>query len=148
MNNFWSCPFYCEQYLCCKRCSPHSTETKRKQSLHPKDNFGPAWPSKKVASLLFLKGRKWVVKIQGTIVCAWWGGRVGKGRKTTGDRTRSGLIFISKILKLNLQLKLSARTWVLADTQGRKHPPYRCLRVLGGFKFKTVTSAFNSPGKC
>lgn len=55
-------------------------------------------------------------------------------------------IFIFKIPKLNLQLK--CWSWVLADMQGSKYPPYRCLRVLGGFKVKTLTSVFDSPGKC
>lgn len=56
VNNLWSYPYYCEQYLCC-RDVPLSPPSIR-DSTSPRDNSGPAWPCRETAVSPDPKGKK------------------------------------------------------------------------------------------
>lgn len=143
MNNFCSCSFYWVIFVL---QGIYLTPVTTKEGMRPRDNFGPAWPSRKIAKCCVPNGKKVGTAGYKKLYClCLMGWKSQKGKKNDGRQNAVGIIFISKIAKLNLWLTF--QSWVLADMQGSKHPPCRCLRVPGGFMFKTVTSAFNNPGK-
>lgn len=82
------------------------TPVTMKKGMCPRDNFGPAWVSRKIAKCSVPNGKKvgtaGYKKLYSLCLTGW---KSQKGKRNYGRQNAAGIIFISKNAKLNFSLE-------------------------------------------
>lgn len=103
VNNFCSCSFYWVIFVL--QGTYPSLQWPQRKACVPETTLDQQGHPGRLPSVLFLMGRRWVLKGTRNSYCSClMGWKSQKGKRKDGRQNAVGIIFISKIAKLNFSL--------------------------------------------